>query len=547
MLDSTDAEARNFYPETTLWTRPPALRNSLDDGNERSTTVPGFTMKSARIIVSTRFYRMLPLAALVFALGGCAMLAPAPDLSQRQSSVEVPGEWRQTAPPVEARTPEVQDLARWWRRLGDPLLDELIERGLNTAPDLRAAQIRLRQARISRDQTAADWFPSLGFSGGASRSPGSGSATNTSYSARFDASWEPDIFGGVRHAVSGAESDLAAQAARLEDAQVTLTAEIARNYVEYRANQQRLAIARKNALSQEETLQITRWRAAAGLVTELDVEQARTSVEQTRATIPTLENTMTASLHRLDILLGLTPGSLLGLYSRQLATALPLPHAPDEIAVGIPSDALRRRPDVRAVEQTLLAETARVYVRVAARYPSLKLSGQFGWQDTSFAALGGSATIVRSLAASLTATLFDAGRIENQIAIQDAVQEQALVSYEQILLTALEDVENALSTYAAGRRREVNRVQAADAARNAAQMASQMYQAGLVDFQKVLDTQRTLLSAEDGLVVSQSDILTSLIQLYKTLGGGWEPATETASVPAPQNLPLQKLSGESHP
>ncbi|MDR3220751.1 MAG: TolC family protein, partial [Candidatus Accumulibacter sp.] len=289
-------------------------------------------------------------------------------------------------------------------------------------------------------------------------------------------------------------------------------------------------------------------RAAAGLVTELDVEQARTSVEQTRATIPTLENAITASLNRLDILLGLTPGSLLGLYPQQLATARPLPRAPVEIAVGIPSDALRRRPDVRAAEQTLLAETARVYVQVAARYPSLKLSGQFGWQDTSFSALGGSAAIVRSLVASLTATLFDGGRIENQIASQDAVQEQALVSYEQTLLTALEDVENALSAYATGRRREENRLQAADAARNAALMASQMYQAGLVDFQKVLDTQRTLLSAEDSLVVSQSEILTSVIQLYKTLGGGWEPVPEaaaTAEALATQTPSPQEPSGES--
>jgi NodT family efflux transporter outer membrane factor (OMF) lipoprotein len=451
------------------------------------------------------------------------MLASAPDLSQRQARVEAPDTWRQSAPPAGDEAGP-KDLAQWWRRLNDPQLNTLIERGLDGALDVRAARIRLRQARLSRDVTAAGWWPGLNFSTGANRSPGNGSVTRTNYNAGFDASWEPDIFGGVRHAVEGAERDLAAQAARLDDVRVTLAAEIARNYVEYRAYQERLHIARKNTASQEETLAITRWRADAGLVTELDVEQASTALEQTRASIPTLENALTASRHRLDVLLGLAPGSL----HAELEAARPLPDAPEAIAVGIPTEALRRRPDMRAAEQTLLAETARVRERVAARYPNLRLSGSFGWQDASFAALGNSSTIVRSLAASLAVTLFDGGRIQNQIDIQDAVQEQALVSYEQTLLTALEDVENALSSYAAGRQREINRIRAAQSSRNAAEIASQMYQSGLADFQKVLDTQRSLLSSEDSLVTAKSDILISIIQLYKALGGGWEAAPEAS-------------------
>jgi NodT family efflux transporter outer membrane factor (OMF) lipoprotein len=451
-------------------------------------------------------------------------------LSQRQSRVDVPDVWRQPLPQqAEADAASPQALAQWWRRLNDPQLDELIERGLGHAPDVRSAQIRLRQARISRDQAAAGWFPNLSFSSGASRSPGNGSNTQTSYSAGFDASWEPDIFGGVRHAVSGAESELAAQEANLENARVTLAAEIARNYVEYRAYQERLRIALENTKSQEETLDITRWRADAGLVTELDVEQAGTALEQTRASIPTLENALTASLNRLDVLLGLTPGSLLKQYPQQLGEARPLPGAPEAIAVSIPSDALRHRPDVRAAEQSLLAATAHLKEQVAARYPSLRFSGHVGWQDASFSALGGSETIARSLAASLAATLFDGGRIQNQIDLQDAAHEQALLSYELSLLTALEDVENALSSYAAGRRREVNRVLAAQYARNAAELARQMYQAGLADFQKVLDTQRSQLSSEDSLVSARSDILIAIIQLYKAMGGGWEVSPENDS------------------
>lgn len=475
-----------------------------------------------------------PVRTLVIALlaagclGGCALFSPAPDLSLRLSSVVVPERWQQ-APLTDPGSPEA--LARWWQQLQDPLLDELISQGLERAPDLRAAQIRLRQARATRDLTSAGLFPSLGVSTGSNRSraseetSGGNSSSRSLYNAGFDASWEPDIFGATRSAVSGAEADLAAQAASLENTRVTLVAEIARNYVEYRAYQKRLQIARKNAASQQETLEITRWRAAAGLVTELDVEQARSSLEQTRATLPALENSLTASQHRLDILLGQTPGSL----HARLAEVRPLPRAPEQIASGIPADTLRRRPDVLAAEQTLRAETARVDEKVAARYPSLNLSGSFGWQALSYSALGGGSSVTHSLAASLAATLFDGGRIRSQIAIQDAIQEQALVSYEQTLLTALEDVENALVAYATSREKEARRAQAAEAARNAASLASQMYQAGLTDFQSVLETQRTQLSAEDNLVSARSDILTAVIQLYKALGGGWDPAAPTSS------------------
>jgi len=514
-------------------------------------------------------------------LGGCAMFASAPDLSQRQSKVEVPDAWRQTSSGVTGS--DTDDLTQWWQRLGDERLNALIERGLAGAPDIRSAQARLRQARASRELAVSGWFPNVGFSAGGARTSYNDrekrvaqEATNSRklYEANFDASWEPDIFGVTRHAVSGAEADVVAEAARAEHAKVTLAAEIALNYVQYRANQDRLAIACRNALSQEETLNLTRWRATAGKTTQLAVEQARASLEQTLATVPTLRNAQTASLNRLDILLGQAPGTLAGndqekmsvastklapdslpgidlgrffkpddpapcnvfdaypqAYGLQggsalLATPSPRLRAPGAtIAVGIPSESLRRRPDVQAAEASLLAETARVHERVAQRYPSLRLSGSFGWQDVAFSGLSDPSSIVRSLAASLAATLFDGGRIRSQIDVQDAVQEQALVNYEQTVLAALGDVENALSAYATGQRGVVHHEQAVEAARNAAQLARQMYQVGLTGFQEVLDTQRTQLSAEDGLVTAHGDILISIVQLYKALGGGWETST----------------------
>jgi outer membrane protein TolC len=493
------------------------------------------------------------------------MLMPVPNPNRLRAGVDIPQSWQQAD--EDTAQMDAQDWAQWWQRLEDAHLNALVEQGLANAPDVRLAQARLRQARESRGLAAAGWWPNLDGSASANHAPDS----ETVYQAGFDASWEPDIFGNVSHGVAAANADLAAQAARLEHAQVSLAAEIALNYVEYRLGQERSRIACRNALSQAETFDMTRWRAQAGLVTELDVEQARTALAQTRATIPGLQNAQVANLNRLDVLLGTPPGTLMARDRERLAQASsnahaeslpgvdlkrffdlngpapcslletypqiheqsglgdlltvpqPLPRAPEAIAVGIPAEAIHRRPDVRAAEQALAAEIARTRAALADRFPRLRLTGSFGWQDSHFATLGGSETIVRSLVASLSASLFDGGRIRHRIGQQDAVAEQALVSYEQTLLRALEDVENALSSYASGKRREIERIEAAEAARNAAQLASQMYQAGLVDFQQVLDAQRTLLSAEDGLASARGDILRAVVQLYKALGGGWTP------------------------
>jgi outer membrane protein TolC len=509
------------------------------------------------------------------------MLAPVPDLQRLRVDVDIPAAWQQADEKTGEGKAADEDWARWWRRLEDAHLDALIAQGLASAPDMRMAQARLRQARESRDLAAAGWWPGVDGSVAAERAsggkavPGEGSV----YKAGFDASWEPDIFGSVRHGVAAADADLAAQAARLEQAQVSLAAEIALNYVEYRLSQERLRIACRNALGRAEAFDMTRWRAQAGLVTELDVEQARAALAQTRAMIPELQNAQVASLNRLDVLLGAPPGTLMARDRERLVQAAsnahreslpgtdlkrffdlndpapcslletypqiherlgggdlltvprPLPRSPEALAVGIPAEALYRRPDVRAAEHALAAELARARATQAERFPRLRLAGSFGWQDSSFAALGGPETIVRSLTASLAAALFDGGRIKSRIGQQDAAAEQALVNYEQTLLRALEDVENALSFYASSKRREVERIEAAQAARNAAQLASQMYQTGLVDFQQVLDAQRTLLSAEDELASVRGDILLGVIQIYKALGGGWTPGGEAPSAP----------------
>lgn len=460
---------------------------------------------------------------LLTLLGGCAVLTVPPDAGTPR--VTTPAAWSQTA-----MAGETQRLADWWTRFGDPELDRLMAGALAAAPDLRSAQARLRQARASRDLADANLWPSLGVSGSATRSrtgreAGGTDTTQTRYAAGFDASWEVPILGGLRDAATGAAADAAAAAASLEAAQVTLAAEVARNYIDLRAYQQRLGIARANVASQEETLQITDWRQQAGLASTLDVEQARTNLEQSRASIPSLESGRAAAEHRLAVLTGKAPGAL----RERLAAVQALPTPPEAIAAGIPADTLRQRPDLRAAELSLRAEIARSAERAADREPSLTLSGSLGWQAFDAAALGGSGSLVRSLAASLAANLFDGGRIRARFAVQDAVREQALVAYEKAILTALEDVENALAAYAAGRERVTARARAADAARNAALLARTQYQAGIVDFQKVLDTERTRLTAEDNLATAEAEVLTATISLYKALGGGWQPVTEEPS------------------
>lgn len=471
-------------------------------------------------------------------LSACSWL-PSVGPDYQPPRLPLPDKWF-TATPLQGEADTAinapTNLTQWWRQLGDSALDDLIARALAGSLDLKAAQARLRQARASRSQAGSAYFPSLTAAASASRSKTalgvSSQPTGTLYDAGFDAAWEIDLFGGTRRAVEAADADIAASAAAATNARVSLVAEVAQNYIDLRSYQRRLTIARGNLASQDETLQLTQWRNQAGLASSSDVEQARTNREQTRASIPDLEVGLAAAENRLAILLGQSPGSLHG----RLAEAKALPSLPASIGTGIPADVLHQRPDLIAAERSLAAETARVGQRLAQRFPSLSLSGSFGWQAYSLGALGGSGSLVRSMAGSLAATLFDGGRLRSAVEIQNAVQEQALLTYESSVLSALEEVENALVAHAMARERLDARQAAAEAAGNAALLARRMYESGLTDFQRLLEADRTRLAAEDNLAVAQATLHTTLIKLYKALGGGWEqPSRSTGPAPANGN------------
>ena len=354
-----------------------------------------------------------------------------------------------------------------------------------------------------------------------------GGSTGNRFAAGFDASWEPDLFGAERSAVAASQADVAVALASLGDAQVSLAAEVAANYIALRGVQERLAIARSNLASQQETLQISEWRLQAGLTTSLVTEQARAAVEQTAAQIPALESSLAQTRHALAVLTGQPPAAL----DAALAPARPVPQAPAELALAIPAQTLRQRADVRAAEQRIVAALARVSQADAARYPSLRISGNLGLGAATLGALTHGASVASALLGSISVPQFDGGAARAQVRVQEAALEQARIGYEAVVLGALQDVEDALVALQGDRERLARLRAAAEAAANADLLARQRFQSGLIDFPTVLDPQRTVLAAQDGVAAAQTSLATDHVRLYKALGGGWVADADSMSRP----------------
>ncbi len=393
----------------------------------------------------------------------------------------------------------------------------LVTQALQANTSIRSAQAALQQSRALRDVSAAGLMPTLSTSGSMQRNRANGLDASNSFRVGLDASWEPDIFGGQRSALNAAEADTQALQATLADVQVSVAAEVALAYVQLRGQQAQLAIARNNLASQQETLQITNWRAQAGLTTSLEVEQARTASEQTSALTPLLEASIARTRHSLAVLTGQRPEALL----KQLQPAQPIPQPASTLALDIAAQTLRQRPDVRAAELRITAALARVSVADAARYPGFAIGGSLGLNAQTLAALGNSAGLVSSLIGSLSLPLFDGGARHAQLLAQEAALEQARANYQAVVLSALRDVADALVALDGDRTRLTHLQSAAEAAGNAALLAQQRYSSGLIDFQTVLQVQRTLLTAQDSVASTRADIGLDHVRLYKALGGGW--------------------------
>lgn len=441
-------------------------------------------------------------------LAGCGTTAP---VSGTPPFIDLPARW-QDQPLARAGT-----LAAWWRRFDDAQLTALVEDALRANPSIRSARAAVRQARALRDVADGGLWPGLNASLSASRNT-VGSQRTDGVGIGLDASWEVDVFGGRRSSVNAADASLSASAASLGDVQVSVAAEVALDYVALRGAQQRMQIATGNLAIQLDTQQIADWRLQAGLVTTLETEQARAALEQTRASLPALQTTIDQSAHALAILSGRAPAELLA----SLATVGPVPQPTGDIALSFPAETLRQRADVRATEYQINAAAARVSAAEAARLPGFHLGGSIGLNALSLIGLGNGATEVSSLLASISLPLFNGGALSAQLRAQQAALEQAQADYKTSVLGALRDVEDALVALRGDRLRLASLRLAASSAATAAQLASQRFQSGLIDFQTVLDTQRTQLSTEDGVASAGTAVSTDYVRLYKALGGGWQ-------------------------
>lgn len=422
-------------------------------------------------------------------------------------------------------------VARWWETFNDPQLDSLIDRAAKQNLDLRAAEARVREARAQRGVVSADLFPQVDVNGSYQRARRSGSNLNNNFSdtgnrasefdlyqAGFDASWELDVFGGTRRGIEAASADIESTVENLRDVRVTLLAEVGRNYVELRGFQRRLQFNRENLKAQQQTLDLTRSRFQSGLTSDLDVARAEAQVATTASAIPTFETQAAAAMHRLAVLLGQNPRALMD----ELNDIKPVAKLPTTVPSGLPSELVRRRPDVRRAERDLAAQTARIGVAVADWFPKFSLTGSLGRQSDRFKDLGNSDSQFWTVGPSISWPILDWGRIRSNIAVENARQEQSLANYESAVLVALEDVENALVAYEKEQARRTVLSDAVAANRRAVDLSTQLYSRGLADFLNVLDAQRSLFLSQDALAQSDAVVSSNLVALYKALGGGWE-------------------------
>jgi NodT family efflux transporter outer membrane factor (OMF) lipoprotein len=429
------------------------------------------------------------------------------------------------------------DLARWWEEFNDPALTRLVNRAAGANLDLRLAESRIREARALRRVAESGAWPTVDVSGSYRRSRTSENAIAPSsegsgdspffrgsnngqdlFRSGFDSSWEIDVFGGVRRSVESADATVEATIEDHRDVLVTLLGDIARNYIDMRGFQRRLAVAGNNLKAQQDSLEIIRVRFQAGMASDLQVAQAEAQVNTTAAEIPALEALVKQAAHRLDVLLGFQPGALW----TELSADAPIPALPPQAHVGLPSELLRRRPDIRRAERLLAAANAEIGVATADLYPKFSLSGAFGVTSISASDWFSAPSRFWSIGPTIRWPIFDAGRIRANIEVRTARQEQALTQYEKTVLTAFEDVENALVSYVKEQTRYRSLTDAVVANRRALALADDLYKNGLIDFLNVLDSQRALNAAENDLAQSEATMSTNLVALYKALGGGWE-------------------------
>jgi multidrug efflux system outer membrane protein len=419
----------------------------------------------------------------------------------------------------------------WWRNFGDPILDQLDVEALQSAPDLAMAEARVREARALRGVAGAAQYPGLDAGAGYDRTRGSANVpvgvppgglgpgiNGNLWQAGFDASWEIDVFGGTRRSIEAANASYQAAADERGDVVLTLLAEIARNYIELRGAQRRIAVAQDNLAIQQDALTLTRAQFDAGLASRLDVLRAQAQVSDTQAVIPQLVTDAHAATYRIGALVGRPPEDLVA----ELHAPRPIPSPVADVPVGLPSDLLERRPDIRAAERRLAAANARIGVAQADLYPHFSLTGVAGLESLDASSFLTAPSRYFAIGPSISWLIFDAGKVRFTISAEQARTDRATAVYQQTVLDALRDVETALVSYGQSRVRREHLASESEADREAVSVATRLYRQGLNDFLSVLDAERSLYETEDKLAQTDRDTALALVRLYKSLGGGWQ-------------------------
>jgi outer membrane protein, multidrug efflux system len=471
--------------------------------------------------------RALLVAVLgLVAAGGCTV---GPNFHAPQTST-APG-WSGPTDNMSTAPARQADLVHWWTTFQDPVLTALVGEAMETNLDLKLAASRVRAARASRGVTASAQWPSLTVGGGFTRAGSGGgeggrASTHSLFQVGLDASWEADIFGGIRRGVEAADADVQASVESQRNVLITVASEVALNYIDLRGVQQRLVHARENLGLQEHSADITRQRKLGGFVSGLDVANAEAQVATTRSQIPLLESSARQSIYTLSVLLGRDPAALV----ERLAPTGAIPPPPPEVPLAMPSELLRRRPDIRQAEAQIHSATARIGVATADLFPKVSLNASLGTSGNTLESLTDWASRNWSFGPSANWLILDGGGVRSGIELQNALQEQSIITYRQTVLIALQDVENALIAYSKEQENRKALVEAVAANKKAYDLSDKLYKEGQTDFLSVLIALRSLSDSEDALEQSTQIISTDLVALYKALGGGWD-------VP-PDELPL---------
>jgi NodT family efflux transporter outer membrane factor (OMF) lipoprotein len=466
---------------------------------------------------------MTVLVTVALWLSGCVMVGP----DYVRPPAPTADAWIETGDPVVKR--EAPDVSAWWTVFNDPVLTTLVETAYRRNPSLRAAGTRVLEAQAQRGIAIGLLFPqqqdALGVYSTNERSENRANQSSPALSHNFDdwqvgfdATWELDLWGRFRRGIEATDAELLASVATYDDVLVSLAAEVARNYILLRTLAERLDVARANLAIQERSFEIADAKFKGGTVTELDSAQAASLLHDTQAQIPALESTIRQTQNTLCILLGIPPQDLRPL----LGSPRPTPAVPAEVAVGIPADLLRRRPDIRRAERVLAAQSAQIGIAKADLFPSLSLFGTLTLAAEDFDDLFKSGSFENFGGPSFRWAVLNYGRIRNNIRVQDARFQALMSDYENTVLHAQEEVENAIAAYLGTQRQVTFLTGSVASAARAVELAEFQYREGAVDYTRVLNTQQFLVAEQDRLVATRGSVALNLVALYKALGGGWE-------------------------